>query len=632
MAVDYGIMNAVTAALQGTSEARRNRRAETANLKQEFDLQKEKDFNNAKAIQAEHSNIEALRAEALKTVNNIPHMKDYFNEMYDDQRSELKAKISASGNDYSKAVINGSLMDFKDGMTKSFQNDEKYQQGVRSSVQMANYTAYLENKDTRPLVSGSDRQKYADYIAGNTSEFTMGSLRSEYTKIDPADTYTGAEIDFDKIFDKQYTEIWTNYVVETGDSEGTSLEDEAKSLYPGADISAAKQQVLKDWARKDMGFNEGAKGTKPLDNIELEAQFRTAFDMKSGNASKAAFNMSVMKNNNMLIATGIEDTPPEQKGDVQIEGFKIFKDMGKESLNRSLQVLQGNILKDGDAYTIKNVTGFYDSNGVQIKPSDGSDEHNNMSFRGMSLVSKAIIQTPTGPKGMLLGSSKDKDTAESLLKEYGDKVQFTQTMVAEYTNDDAWFSEKQVFQEMNPTGMGLEKMMKESGVESEYMKSQSSQRELNKVKVGAESTATKRANRYRDKQLAIGNSYYSKVSLEGQAPITMDTTNKNLNAHFKPMIGGGVPETTKPILFAIASASAKKRGGDFNKTSQGIMKLMRDLSTENTPHGKAFQKALKNEGEDRDQKIFDILSEKYGDELGDWEEIDNLADHWETYA
>jgi len=417
-----------------------------------------------------------------------------------------------------------------------------------------------------------------------------------------------------------------------GDSEGTRLEDEAKSLYPGADISAAKQQVLKDWARKDMGFNEGIKGTKPLDNIELEAQFRIAFDMKSGDSDKAAFNMGVMKNNNMLIATGVEDTPPEQKGDVQIEGFKIFKDMGKESLNRSLQVLQGNIIKDGDAYTIKNVTGFYDANGVQIKPSDGSDEHNNMSFRGMSIVSKAIIQTPTGPKGMLLGTSKDKDTAASLLAEYGKKVQFTQTMVAEYTNDDAWFSEQQVFQEMSPSGMGLEKMMKESGVSGEYQKSQKSQRDLGDFKEGRESTLTRRTNKLMAKQLVAGNSYYSKVSTEGQATITMKSTDKNLVGHFDPMVSGGVPASTKPILFAIASASAKKRGGDFNKISQGIMKLMRDLSTENTPHGKAFQKALKSDGADRDEKIFDILSEKYGDELGDWEEIDNLADHWETYA
>ena len=82
MAIDYGAMMALTQAIQGTSEARRARRQEEAQMRNEMLQQEQLDFQNATMIGQEQEALETSRENYLKQVQKIPHMRDYVNNYF----------------------------------------------------------------------------------------------------------------------------------------------------------------------------------------------------------------------------------------------------------------------------------------------------------------------------------------------------------------------------------------------------------------------------------------------------------------------------------------------------------------------------------------------------------------------
>lgn len=633
MAVDYGVMGALASALNGTSEARRNRRAEISQLNKEFQAQQDRDFQNAQLVQAEHDAINANRAEAMKMVQNIPHMKEYFANMYDQEKAQLKGMLEGVQGNYKKAMASGKITEFRDGMVSRFENDPKYQKGLSSATALANMKSYLSDDKTSGLISDRDKRAREAYLNGETDSFTLSGFRAEYDEIDPSETYQGANVDFDKIFDSQYTKIWTNYTLENDDSNGQKLLKEARAKYPEMDPNQSKMLILKQWAKDDMGFGEGVQGTKPIDNVKLTAQIRDAFNMKASHPGKSQANMEKIFNHPLMQAFGTQDIAPEKKGSTSIQGKTVFTKARAAVSNIVATNSGGNIYKTGEnTFTIKNTTGMFDVNGVSIKPSSGDDEHDNMEFKGTKLVSKAIVTLPDGStKTMLLASSSDKDRRRSLEKEYGDKnIVYSQTMVAEYTNDTwARWWDKQVFQEVDPTSIDLERLMKETGIEGDYIASQQSARVVNEIRESGEKEASKRANAYRNAQMTKGNNYYAKIAPEGVQPTTMDEVNNNLSPQYNKLISNGANDSQKGMIYAIASVAARNgRSGDYRKDTQAVLSSMEKWMLGTDPFSKQFQKAIRSNDEDA---LFDVMSEKFGKSLGAYGEISKLADNWSLY-
>ena len=116
MAIDYGAMQALTEAFKGTSEARRNRRAEEAQMRQEMMQQEQLDFQNAQMIGSEQKALETSRTNYLKEIQKIPHMRDYVNNYFDEKTSEFKTLIKSYNGRYSTAMSSGKVLDFRDSL------------------------------------------------------------------------------------------------------------------------------------------------------------------------------------------------------------------------------------------------------------------------------------------------------------------------------------------------------------------------------------------------------------------------------------------------------------------------------------------------------------------------------------
>ena len=95
MAIDYGAMMALNEAIKGTSEARRARRQEETQMRNEMMQQEKLDFQNAEMIGQEQQALETSRENYLKQVQKIPHMRDYVNNYFDEKTTEFKGLIKS---------------------------------------------------------------------------------------------------------------------------------------------------------------------------------------------------------------------------------------------------------------------------------------------------------------------------------------------------------------------------------------------------------------------------------------------------------------------------------------------------------------------------------------------------------
>ena len=617
MAIDYGAMQALTLALNGTSDARRARKQEEAQMRQEMMQQEQLDFQNAKMIGAERDALTKLEKDYMTQVNNIPHMRDYMTNYFDEKKMEFKSMLKTFNGRYSSAMSSGKVLDFRDGIVSGLTNSEKYQNGVTSAKQLALLDQRSQNKDTSDLISQVDLENRRKYLAGETDNFKLSGLRAKYDAVDTANYYEGQSIDFDEVFNSQYLNVVHNYALERQDPQLKKLEAEASVKFPGDPYG--KEKLLKSFAKTDMGmkgaYNPNAVGTKEMGPVEMEAEIRASMQKSYTGRTRASKALKKVSQNSGFQAFGVRPEGPDQVGKVKIEGYRIFTD-ATDAPQKAIEKLLGTKIKNNSdgTYDMTHSKSMYDQDGVYIDGYEAKKDYEDMKYDGAYLVNKAIFNVDGEEVHHIIGDSTDKDLMASLKEFYKGDPLFVSTMVGVYQNDD----DDQVMIELNPGSVSLERIIENTGQEGNIQKSSKSSIELEKSleKKTAENEAY--LNQIRKYQQKEGNAFYKDTDFD------MDGVDYILGEVYK---NTDFDNNSKGIIYSLASSAAKKQGGDFRVTSQKYLDSMNNLLKDRSPIGKEFQKAIAT---NNPETIFDVMNKMF-DGLGDKGEILKLAEIWDTY-
>ncbi len=617
MAIDYGAMQALTLALNGTSEARRARKQEEAQMRQEIMQQEQLDFQNAKMIGAERDELAKLEKDYMTQVNNIPHMRDYMTNYFDEKKMEFKSMLKTFNGRYSSAMSSGKVLDFRDSIVSGLTNSEKYQNGVTSAKQLALLDQRSQNKDTSDLISQVDLENRRKYLAGETDSFKLSGLRAKYDAVDTANYYEGQSINFDEVFNSQYLNIVHNYALEKQDPQLKKLEAEASVKFPGDPYG--KEKLLKSFAKTDMGmkgaYNPNAVGTKEMGPVEMEAEIRASMQKSYTGRTRASKALKKVSQNSGFQAFGVRPEGPDQVGKVKIEGYRIFTD-ATDAPQKAIEKLLGTKIKNNSdgTYDMTHSKSMYDQDGVYIDGYEAKKEYEDMKYDGAYLVNKAIFNVDGEEVHHIIGDSTDKDLMASLKEFYKGDPLFVSTMVGVYQNDD----DDQVMIELNPGSVSLERIIENTGQEKNIQKSSKSSIELEKSleKKTAENEAY--LNQIRKYQQKEGNAFYKDTDFD------MDGVDYILGEVYK---NTDFNNNSKGIIYSLASSAAKNQGGDFRVTSQRYLDAMNNLLKDRSPKGKEFQKAIAT---NNPETIFDVMNKMF-DGLGDKGEILKLAEIWDTY-
>jgi len=617
MAIDYGAMQALTLALNGTSDARRARKQEEAQMRQEMMQQEQLDFQNAKMIGAERDALTKLEKDYMTQVNNIPHMRDYMTNYFDEKKMEFKSMLKTFNGRYSSAMSSGKVLDFRDSIVSGLTNSEKYQNGVTSAKQLALLDQRSQNKDTSDLISQVDLENRRKYLAGETDNFKLSGLRAKYDAVDTANYYEGQSIDFDEVFNSQYLNVVHNYALERQDPQLKKLEAEASVKFPGDPYG--KEKLLKSFAKTDMGmkgaYNPNAVGTKEMGPVEMEAEIRASMQKSYTGRTRASKALKKVSQNSGFQAFGVRPEGPDQVGKVKIEGYRIFTD-ATDAPQKAIEKLLGTKIKNNSdgTYDMTHSKSMYDQDGVYIDGYEAKKDYEDMKYDGAYLVNKAIFNVDGEEVHHIIGDSTDKDLMASLKEFYKGDPLFVSTMVGVYQNDD----DDQVMIELNPGSVSLERIIENTGQEANIQKSSKSSIELEKSleKKTAENEAY--LNQIRKYQQKEGNAFYKDTDFD------MDGVDYILGEVYK---NTDFDNNSKGIIYSLASSAAKKQGGDFRVTSQKYLDSMNNLLKDRSPIGKEFQKAIAT---NNPETIFDVMNKMF-DGLGDKGEILKLAEIWDTY-
>jgi hypothetical protein len=629
MAIDYGAMMALTEAIKGTSGARAVRRQEEAQMRTEMLQQEQLDFQNANMIGQEQQALEKSRESYLKQVQKIPHMRDYVNNYFDEKTTEFKGLIKSFNGRYSTAMSSGSVLDFRDSLMSDLKKSEKYQTGVNSASQLAQLDQYATNEKTADRISRRDQLNKMKYLKGETDSFELSGLRAEYDAIDAANYYEGERPDMDAIFSQQYTAVVHNWALENDDANQAKLTALAENMYPGD--PNGKEKVLKQFAKEDMGmkgaYDERMVGTKELPPVEATSRVRNIFNQTATGPNAAYGMLANAASQPMMQQFGVRAGGPEQKGDMQIAGYEIFNS-APDAILKEAQLQFGNAMKNnGDGtFDFTHVKRAFDANGVYLDDQDGDDYHNNMTYNGAHMVTKARFRLPDGTiKEQIMGDPKDRDLIKSLEKEWGNDVTYVPTMVATFQNDNwAKWWDKQVMVEMDPKTMSMERIMESTGMEEKMQASAASSRVIGKISNAPEQDINQNLNAVRAQQQKDGNAFYKGTGGEGGQDATMDAVNSYLAPQFNLMQGA---EESKGVLYSIASIAAKNQGGDFANNSKQYMNAMSNLMKATDANGKKFQLAVESKNP---VTIYNVMNRMFGD-IGDKNEILKLAEIWSNY-
>jgi len=617
MAIDYGAMQALTLALNGTSEARRARRQEEAQMRQEMMQQEKLDFQNAKMIGDERDALAKLEKDYMTQVNNIPHMRDYMTNYFDEKKMEFKSMLKTFNGRYSSAMSSGKVLDFRDSIVSGLTSSEKYQNGVNSAKQLALLDQRSQNKDTSDLISQVDLENRRKYLAGETDSFKLSGLRAKYDAVDTANYYEGQSIDFDEVFNSQYLNVVHNYALERQDPQLKKLEAEASVKFPGDPYG--KEKLLKSFAKTDMGmkgaYNPNAVGTKEMGPVEMEAEIRASMQKSYTGRTRASKALKNVSQNSGFQAFGVRPEGPDQVGKVKIEGYRIFTD-ATDAPQKAIEKLLGTKIKNNSdgTYDMTHSKSMYDQDGVYIDGYEAKKEYEDMRYDGAYLVNKAIFNVDGEEIHHIIGDSTDKDLMDSLKELYKGDPSFVSTMVGVYQND----SDDQVMIELNPGSVSLERIIENTGQEANIQKSSKSSIEIEKSleKKTAENEAY--LNQIRKYQQKEGNAFYKDTDFD------MDGVDYILGEVYK---NTDFDNNSKGIIYSLASSAAKNQGGDFRVTSQKYLDAMNNLLKDRSPKGKEFQKAIAT---NNPETIFDVMNKMF-DGLGDKGEILKLAEIWDTY-
>ena len=629
MAIDYGAMMALNEAIRGTSEARRARRQEEAQMRNEILQQEKLDFQNAQMIGQEQQALEASRENYLKQVQKIPHMRDYVNNYFDEKTAEFKGLIKSFNGRYSTAMSSGKVLDFRDSLMSDLKKSDKYQIGVQSASQLAQLDAYAADERTADKISRRDQINKMRYLKGEIDSFELSGLRAEYDAIDAANYYEGERPDFNAIFSQQYSAIVHNWSLENDDANQVKLTALAENMYPGD--PNGKEKVLKQWAEEDMGmkgaYDQRMVGTKELPPVEAEARIRNIFNQTAKGPHNGYGMLANIASQPMMQQLGVRAQGPEQKGKMQIAGYEIFNS-APDAILKEAQLQFGDAMKsNGDGtYDFTHVKRAYDANGVYMDDQDGDDYHSNMTYSGAHMVTKAIFRLPDGTiKEQLMGDPKERDLIQSLKKEWGDNVTYVPTMVATFQNDNSLkFWDKQVMVEMDPKTLSMERIMANTGMEEELQKSAASSKVIAKISQAPQQDLETNLNAVRAQQQKDGNAFYKGTGGELGEDATMDVVNSYLAPQFNLMQGA---EDSKGVLYSIASIAAKNQEGDFASNSKQYMNAMSNLLKGTDSNSKKFQKAIESKNP---ETIFNVMDKMFGD-IGDKNEILKLAEIWSNY-
>ena len=623
MAIDYGAMMALNEAIRGTSEARRARRQEEAQMRNEMLQQEQLDFQNAQMIGQEQQALEASRENYLKQVQKIPHMRDYVNNYFDEKTAEFKGLIKSFNGRYSTAMSSGKVLDFRDSLMSDLKKSDKYQTGVLSASQLAQLDAYAANEQTADKISRRDQINKMRYLKGEIDSFELSGLRAEYDAIDAANYYEGERPDFNQIFSQQYSSIVHNWSLENDDANHSKLNALAENMYPGD--PNAKEKVLKEWAKEDMGmkgaYDQRMVGTKELPPVEATSRVRNIFDQTATGPNAAYGMLANAASQPMMQQFGVRAGGPEQKGNVQIAGYEIFNS-APDAILKEAQFQFGNAMKsNGDGtFDFTHVKRAFDANGVYLDDQDGDDYHNNMTYNGAHMVTKARFRLPDGTiKEQIMGDPKDRDLIKSLQKEWGDDVTYVPTMVATFQNDNSlkWW-DKQIMIEMDPKTMSMERIMENTGMEEKMQKSAESSRVISKISKAPQQDLETNLNAVRAQQQKDGNKFYSDVNVD------MDSMASYLAPNFNLMQGA---ENNKGILYAIASSAAKNQSGDYRQNASAYMSAMKNLMKGTDDRSKKFQMAIES---NNPVNVYEVMNRMFGG-IGDKNEIVKLAEIWNNY-
>tara|TARA_B110000091_G_scaffold214274_1_gene266747 strand:- start:1870 stop:3762 length:1893 start_codon:yes stop_codon:yes gene_type:complete len=629
MAIDYGGMMALTEVFKGTSEARRNRRAEEGNMRQEILQQEDMDFKNAQMIGQEQEAINASRDSYLKQVQKIPHMRDYVNNYFDEQTLEFKGLIKSFNGRYSTAMSSGKVLDFRDGLMTNLKKSDKYQQGVTSATNMAQLDAWSTSEKTQDLISRRDQINKAKYLRGETDSFELTGLRAKYDSVESADYFEGERPDFDKVFSSQYTSVVHNWALENDDADQSKLTALAENYYPGD--PSGKEKYLKQFAQEDMGvsgaYDTKMTGTKELPPVEASARIRNVFNQTATGANAAYGMLANAAGQPIMQQLGVRAGGPEMKGKIQIAGYEVFNS-APDAILKEAQLQFGNAMENnGDGtFNFTHVKRAFDADGVYMDDEDGDDYHNNMTYNGAHMVTKARFRLPDGTiKEQIMGDPKDRDLIQSLQKEWGNDVTYVPTMVATFQNDNSMkFWDKQVMVEMDPKSMSMERIMDNTGMEEKMQESAASSRVISKLSGAPEQDINQNLTAVRAQQQKEGNSFYKGIGGETGEDPTMDVVASYFAPEFSIMQGA---EDSKGILYSIASTAAKGQGGDFTTTSKKYMNAMGKLLKSTDSNGKKFQAAIESKNP---VTIYNVMNRMFGD-IGDKNEILKLAEIWSNY-
>jgi len=629
MAIDYGAMQALTEAFKGTSEARRNRRAEEAQMRQEMAQQEQLDFQNAQMIGAEQQSLETSRASYLKEIQKIPHMRDYVNNYFDEKTSEFKTLIKSYNGRYSTAMSSGKVLDFRDSLMSDLKKSDKFQSGVVSANQLATLDAYAANEKTADKISRRDLLNKSRYLKGEIDSFELSGLRAEYDAIDSANYYEGERPDINAIFSQQYSSIVHNWALENDDANQSKLTALAESLYPGD--PSGKEKVLKQFAKEDMGmkgaYDEGMVGTKKIPPVEATSRVRNVFDQTAKGPNAGYGMIANIAQQPIMQQFGVRAGGPEMKGDMQIAGYEVFNS-APDAILKEAQFQFGDAMKNNSdgTFDFKHVKRAFDANGVYLDDQDGDDYHNNMTYNGAHIVTKARFVLPDGSiKEQIMGDPKDRDLIKSLEKEWGNNVTYVPTMVATFQNDNSLkFWDKQVMIEMDPKTISMERIMDSTGMEEKMQKSAESSRVISKISKAPQEDLEANLNAVRLQQQKEGNAFYKGTGGESGEDATMDVVSSYLAPQFNLMQGA---EESKGILYSIASVAAKNKGGDFAVNSKQYMQAMSNLMKATDSNGEKFQIAVESKNP---ETIYNVMNRMFGD-IGGKDEILKLAEIWSNY-
>ena len=623
MAIDYGGMMALTEAIKGTSEARRNRRQEESQMRSELLQQEQLDFQNATMIGQEQQSLEASRESYLQQVQKIPHMRDYVNNYFDEKTTEFKGLIKSFNGRYSTAMSSGKVLDFRDGLMSNLKKSDKFQSGVQSANQLAQLDAYAASDSTSDKISRRDQINKMRYLKGEIDSFELSGLRAEYDVVDAANYYEGERPDMNAIFSQQYAAVVHNWALENDDSQQQKLTALADNMYPGD--PNGKEKILKQFAEEDMGmkgaYDERMVGTKELPPVEATSRVRNIFN-QSATGPKAAYGMLANAASQPIMQQlGVRAGGPEMKGSVQIAGYEVFN-AAPDAILKEAQFQFGDAMEsNGDGtFNFNHVKRAYDANGVYMDDQDGDDYHNNMTYNGAHMVTKARFRLPDGTiKEQIMGDPKDRDLIQSLQKEWGNDVTYVPTMVATFQNDNVFkFYDKQVMVEMDPKSLSMERIMDNTGMEENMQASAASSRVIGKISKAPEQDLNQNLNAVRTQQQQVGNKFYSSANTD------MDSMAGYLAPNFDLMQGA---ENNKGILYAIASSAAKNESGDYRQNASTYMSAMKNLMTGTDDNSKKFQMAIES---NNSTNVYEVMNRMFGG-IGDKNEILKLAEIWSNY-